>query len=99
MDPARVHEGQPAARDRGKPKHGFIFDLNRAIANPAYDWAADMAGSSRLRYSPEWSQAEIDKLLKAYRDFPSDMHLQQRVYSLCQINSAFASPNAGGSRS
>jgi asparagine synthase (glutamine-hydrolysing) len=80
-----------------KPKKGFIFDLNRALLNPLYPWAEEMARAGRLKFAPDWSQAEIDRLLANYRRNPADERWQQRVYSLCMLNSAFASPNSPAS--
>jgi asparagine synthase (glutamine-hydrolysing) len=76
-----------------KPKHGFIFDLNRVLMNPAYPWAEEMSRGGRLRFAPDWSQAQIDTLWANYRRDPADQRWQQRVYSLCMLNSAFNSPN------
>jgi asparagine synthase (glutamine-hydrolysing) len=77
-----------------KPKKGFIFDLNRVLMNPLYPWAEEMRRAGRLRYSPDWSQSQIDKLLDKYRRDPADQRWQQRVYSLCMLNSSFTSPNS-----
>jgi asparagine synthase (glutamine-hydrolysing) len=76
-----------------KPKHGFIFDLNRVLMNPAYPWAEEMKRAGRLQFAPGWSQSQIDELWANYRRWPTDQRWQQRVYSLCMLNSAFSSRN------
>jgi asparagine synthase (glutamine-hydrolysing) len=80
-----------------KPKHGFIFDLNRVLMNPIYPWAEEMKRAGRLKFAPDWSQSQIDALWDNYRRSPTDQRWQQRVYSLCMLNSAFSSPNFAGS--
>jgi asparagine synthase (glutamine-hydrolysing) len=81
-----------------KPKKGFIFDLNRVLMNPIYPWVQEMERAGRLKYSPDWSQEQIDRVLSRYRRNPADERLQQRVYSLCMLNTSFTSPNFAGTR-
>ncbi|MEI2787963.1 MAG: asparagine synthase-related protein [Steroidobacteraceae bacterium] len=73
-----------------KPKSGFIFDLNRLFANPAFAWHEELDRAGLLRALPTWSQAPIAELLQRRKAAPDDPRWQQRLYALCLMATVLA---------
>jgi asparagine synthase (glutamine-hydrolysing) len=76
-----------------KPKHGFVFDLNRLFANPAFRWPDEMERAGLLRMLPTWSQGPIHELLRRHAQAPGDARWQYRLYALCLLATVLAVKN------
>lgn len=81
-----------------KPKSGFIFDLNRLLANPAYRWVEDLRRDGKLLLRPTWRAAPVERLLKKYAKDPMDRRWQQRLYALCLLATLLAARDTDDSK-
>jgi asparagine synthase (glutamine-hydrolysing) len=69
----------------GKPKAPFVFDLDRVLRNPRYDWLADLERGDRLAVLPSWNRAAAGRAADGYRRSASTTASQQRIYALALL--------------
>lgn len=73
-----------------KPKSGFIFDIDRLLANPIFAWPDELDQAGLLQAMPTWSRAPIRELLQRHNECPRDLRWQQRLYALCLLATVLA---------
>ncbi len=73
-----------------KPKSGFIFDIDRLLANPVFAWPDELDRAGLLQALPTWSRTPIRELLQRRKESPGDLRWQQRLYALCLLATVLA---------